>query len=192
MTPVGQALPLTKFAATRAFPGLTVPVLKRVAGDAGLENPPKTEASLIRALVVHLLPGINDKTIEAIMKDRGRARAPRDADICSLLSSSMEIFELVKGCIDEADREDVKGTVEKMVMQRAGKTGHDKPASCPPPAPSVIPGASASSSSSAPSATPAPPPPPPPPRRPVPPDVGEIDAQASSRRRLGAHSRGMV
>lgn len=69
-------------------------------------------------------PDFTEGAIEACLKDRGRAKAPRDGDACSLFKD-ISVFDAVSGLIDEEDREDVKKTIQKMLHVKSGK---------PPPA----------------------------------------------------------
>lgn len=111
----GKAMSILRFAASRGFPGLTMPFPTKVAHHIGLDRPAKTEKALLREMITKLCPDFSESAIEACLRDRGRARAPKDADSCSLLAKDMGVFEQVQGLIDECDRTDVREAVEKLV-----------------------------------------------------------------------------
>lgn len=127
LTPKGKAMTLERFAASRAFPGMTMPFLTKLASHLGIDRPARTEAKLLRELIVKVCPDFSEDTIEACLKDRGRATAPKDPDASSLLSKDMSVWEAVAGLVDEEEREDVKKAVQRMLEEKHGKPAAAKP-----------------------------------------------------------------
>lgn len=82
--------PLLVFAARQAFMPMTVPFLSKLYSALNVKAPgtrPTTEAPLVRALVRHLLPGLDRGQVEAIVKLRKRAADELEPDSTVLMDA---------------------------------------------------------------------------------------------------------
>lgn len=108
-------MPLLQFSALRAFPGLTMPLLQKLARRMGLEfqrgDTPRSLSEWLRACITHILPKLTDEQVGDIVSSRVAAPEANGEDeggdlMGGILDlSSMALFT---GVVDADDMQAIK------------------------------------------------------------------------------------
>ena len=101
--------PLIRYSASRAFPGLTKPFLLRLIGELeiGPDPQPKLLVEILRCLLGHIFPEMDEDSIDAIIAERAKVNVPFESVLrADNVEGAAEILgdEATKEGIDELQK----------------------------------------------------------------------------------------
>ena len=122
----GPAVPLLQAAALRGFRKLTVPFLSRLYDLCKVEREgrkPRTEVTLLDALIRHCLPELDNAAAAAIIA--ARAKKTEELELASELFSD-DVYKEIRCFTDDKDASEYQSLLEKSSRAPKGPAHHSK------------------------------------------------------------------